>query len=127
MCNGDVVFVFRKRVMKVTEVLEVGICGTSPVMSAIEASLGQHPRVRLRRLGGSLSDSAPEIKMLSPHAVLFTMKACEEPPITLLLREQPEIALIGVDEENDTITVFSLSTHRVTTVEELARLILKQP
>ncbi|HWR30655.1 MAG TPA: hypothetical protein VN631_12580 [Negativicutes bacterium] len=112
--------------MKVTEVLEVGICGTSPGMSAIEASLGQQPRVRLRRLGNSLSDSAPEIKMLSPHAVLFAMKACEELPITLLLQEQPEIALIGVDEDNDTVTVFSLNTHSVSEIEELVRLILEQ-
>ncbi|WP_021168037.1 hypothetical protein SOV_50330 [Sporomusa ovata DSM 2662] len=104
--------------------LEVGICGNSLFLNGMAASLQEQRLFRVSRLEKSLADAVLDIKMLSPHAVLFEYTDAERPIIAALLRECPGIRLIGLEAERNSLIVFSGSEHAVTNVEELIQVIV---
>ncbi|HWR38544.1 MAG TPA: hypothetical protein VN611_03520 [Patescibacteria group bacterium] len=104
--------------------VEVGICGSGPVLTGIETSLKTLKGFRVRRLPISLAESVWEIKMLHPHAVIFEMRAVEEAVIAAILRNIPGVRLIGIDSGRDSITVFSARARPVFSLENLAQAIL---
>lgn len=108
-----------RRVDRVKEGLEIGICAAGPVWDGIEATL-RGRRLRVRRLGESLEEAAREIKMLYPHAVIFEMHEDEQAVISAILCVIPGVKLIGIDPGHDSITVFSASAQPVFSMENLA-------
>jgi hypothetical protein len=105
--------------------LEIGICSPSFIMNGIEESLKAQENLRIIRLGNSLAEAAMEIKLLFPHAVIFEMGGAKQTDIAAILQKYPHIRLIGLDPERDAITVFSASEQKVSSVDELAQIILK--
>lgn len=119
-------FLFLKgRLVLVTPHLEVGICGSSRYMTDIGASLHIQGKIRVTRLGDSLAEAALEIKMLSPHAVLFEMSDSDagEAVIAAILQEHPGIKLINLEPNSGAITVFSAREHLFSSLEELEEII----
>ncbi|SMD16281.1 hypothetical protein [Sporomusa malonica] len=107
----------------VKTVLEVGLCGTSPIWSRIEESLQVHRQLRVRWLGYSLAEAARELKMLSPHAVLFEINQADPAVIAATLRICTGTKLIGINPESQDITVFSVE-QPVFSINELAKVII---
>lgn len=103
--------------------LEIGICSSGLIMDGIEASLKTQENLRISRLGQSLAEAAMEIKMIFPHAIIFEIKDTKQADIAAVLQEYPGVKLIGIDPERDAITVFSASEQKVSSVDELARVI----
>lgn len=104
----------------------MGICGCSLFLAGMETSLQARGGMRVRRLGNSLSEAVLEINMLAPHAVIFEMGDAEQAVINYILGEHPGTMLIGLEAERDYMTVFSVSEQRVSSVEELVRVIREQ-
>jgi hypothetical protein len=103
--------------------LEVAICGDSLLAAGIGASLEAQAGIRVSRLGRSLAEAAPELRMLSPHAVIFEMTRDELAAIGGVLREGLGLTLIGLDREQDAVTVFSAGRQAIKSGEELAKVI----
>lgn len=103
--------------------LEIGICSSGLIMDGIEASLKTQENFRISRLGKSLTEAAMEIKMIFPRAIIFEMSDTKPVDIAAILQENPGVKLIGIDPEHDAITVFSASEQKVSSVDELARVI----
>ena len=95
-------------------------------MSGIEASLQAKEGLRVSRLTAPLTNAAMEIKMLSPHVVIFEMRDDVKAVLATILRDHPGIKLIGLEPERDSITVFSANEQTVSSVEDLARVILER-
>jgi hypothetical protein len=106
--------------------LEVGVCGCSLFLAGIKISLQAREGMRVRRLGDSLAESFGEIKMLFPHVVIFEMNAVEQSAIANIMRKIPHTMLIGLEAESESITVFSASEQRVSSMDELAKMIFKR-
>jgi hypothetical protein len=107
----------------VKEGLEVGICGTGPVWTRIEESLQGHQRLRVRWLGKSLAEAAREIKMLSPHAVLFEINQAETAVVAAIQRIFTKTKLIGLDPESEVITIYPAG-RAVFSMENLPQVII---
>ena len=103
--------------------LEVAVCGGSLLTAGIVASLQAQGGFRVSRLGSSLAEAAPAIKMLAPQAVIFEI--CEDglAEVGALLRENRALTLIGLERERDAITVFTASRQTIESGEALARVI----
>lgn len=105
------------------EGLEIGICGAGPRWAGVEEELRGQERLRVRRLGDSLTEAAREIVMLSPHAVLFEIGRTEPATIAAVLRRVPGTKLIGFNAAGDAITVYSASERPVLSADELVQAI----
>ena len=103
---------------------EVGVYGRSVFLVGIEAALKNRKGFRVRWLGDSLDEALWEIKMLSPHAILFESGAVSQTAVTAIMREYPNIKLLSLEPERDTVMVISSSEQTVSSGEELAQVIL---
>lgn len=112
-----------KAVNTMKTVLEVGLCGVSPIWSQIEKSLQGHLQLRVRWLGNSLAEAARELRMLSPHAVLFEINQSDPALFASILHLCTGSRLIGLDPESKNITIFSVE-QQVFSFEELAKVII---
>lgn len=106
--------------------LEAGVCGKSLMLAGIVASLQAIGEVRVSRLGSSLAEAVPEIKLLSPHAVFFEMSDGGQAAVGDILREHPGLMLIGLEPGRDEITAFYAARQTVSSAEELMQMILKR-
>ncbi|MDT8903527.1 hypothetical protein [Anaeroselena agilis] len=104
--------------------LEVAVCGGSLLAAGIAASLEARGEIRVSRLGSSLAEAAPAVRMLSPQAIIFDIRDGGLAEVGTLLREKPGLVLIGLEHDRDTATVFAAGRQKVESGEELARLII---
>ncbi len=104
---------------------EVGIYGRSLFLAGIESSLKKQEGIRVRWLGDSLDEALWEIRMLSPQVILYEVSDASQLAAAAIMRQYPELWLLGLDPERDTVTIFSSSKQTVSSGEELVRIVLQ--
>ncbi|HQI86304.1 MAG TPA: hypothetical protein PKV20_17150 [Anaerolineae bacterium] len=73
------------------------MCGNSLVIAGLAANLESHPNLRLHRVNGLEPSLAQQIAVLHPDVVIFDLTADLPDNAFLLLQEQPQLLLIGID------------------------------
>jgi hypothetical protein len=104
--------------------------GKSLVVSAIGASLQACADLELVHVdprpaeAAGLGEAAERLAALKPVAIVFDQTTTGPDLVGALLRDQPELILIGVDPSSDRVLVLSGRQERPVSAGELARLIV---
>jgi hypothetical protein len=97
--------------------------GNSVMLAGIGTELQRHGLFDLITLEPGRPDALARICALDPRAVLFDLAAAQ-PDFTLaLLRDRPELILIGVDSSSDKVLVLSGRRERPASVADLLRVL----
>jgi len=96
----------------------VGVYGRSLVISAIATSLQGKTQFQVCQLEQQLAENGGSY----PEVILFDL-AGAPPNLACLLREHPNLTLIGVDIENHEILTLSGGRLHLSTAEELVQAI----
>jgi hypothetical protein len=102
----------------------VVLYGKSLVVSTIGASLQACADLELVHIDAPLASLAQRLGTLEPVAVLFDLAAAQSDFAVALLRERPELILIGVDPASDRVLVLSGRQEQPVSAADLARLIV---
>lgn len=105
--------------------IEVGVCGSDLFMNKIEQNLQTQSGIRVRWLGNTLSEAALEIKMLSPAAIVFEIRDSDDLQVAaaIILWDNPEVRLLGIESNGESVTIYSGKKTTVSSAEELAKVI----
>ena len=101
----------------------VVLYGNSLVLAGMGASLKTYPGIELICLDVQPPAAAQELGALSPTAVIFDLGAVPPEFPFSLLRQQPDLVLIGVDAAGDKLLVLSGQQARSLTTEALVQVI----
>jgi hypothetical protein len=101
----------------------VVLYGNSLVLAGVGASLKAYPGIELICLDAQPPAAAQELCALSPAAVIFDLGAVPPEFPFSLLREQPDLVLIGVDAAGDKLLVLSGQQAHSLTTEALVQVI----
>ena len=96
-------------------------------VAGIETSLKNWPELDVVRIDITLPEAERHLKSCNPHVILFDSAEANLstlPGISQLLKEQPEVMVIGLDSNTtDLITIFSSQQHSVSKIEDLVKAI----
>jgi len=98
--------------------------GHSVVLGAVEASLRRHPD--LQPISVSLFATPQELAALAPDVILFDFGSGLSASAIALLRECPDLLLVGVDSSSDDLLLLSTRPQRAVSVAELVQVIDKR-
>jgi hypothetical protein len=101
----------------------VVLYGNSLVLACMGASLEAYSGIELTCLNVRPPAAAQELCALSPTAIIFDLSAVPPEFPFSLLREQPDLLLIGVDAAGDKLLVLFGQQARSLTTEALVQLI----
>jgi hypothetical protein len=101
----------------------VVLYGDSLVLAGTAASLGTYPGIELICLDAQPPAAAQELCALCPTAVIFDLGAVPPEFPFSLLREQPDLVLIGMDAAGDKLLVLSGQQAHSLTTEALVQVI----
>lgn len=104
---------------------EVGVYGRNMFFIEIEDVLRKRKQLRVRWLGNSLLEVLWEIRMLSPHVILFEMDGSSQGGIAALMEQCHGIKFIGIEPGRDAVQVISAHEKMISSDDSLARVILK--
>ncbi|MEW5831206.1 MAG: hypothetical protein AB1846_20120 [Chloroflexota bacterium] len=110
-----------------TNTRTVILYGNSLAVSSIGAILRARPGLRLLPLDAALPGAAEQLEALRPDVILFDLAAVPPEFPVSLLREQPELLLIGLDAARDKLLLFSSRPARSLTNDQLVQEIERQP
>jgi hypothetical protein len=97
--------------------------GNSMFLAGIKAELEQLALLELITVEAGCPDAAALVGSFNPRVVLFDL-ASEHPGLAVsLLREQPDLLLIGVDPCSDELLVLSSRPARALSISDLAAVI----
>jgi hypothetical protein len=96
-------------------------------MASLAASLQAHPDVTVTRIPVSRGALAQGIEELAPALVAFDLSDMPGDFAISLLRESPDLILIGVDPASDRLLVLSGRQEQPTTAGELLQAITTSP
>jgi hypothetical protein len=102
---------------------KVALYGSEISMSAISASLQNNPQFQVRQIEGSPPDMMKKLEISPPDVILFDLAAGQPDFAVPLLRNHPEIMLIGVDLMSQKMLVVSGEHSRLSTAQDLAKVI----
>ena len=102
---------------------KVVLYGNSLVLAGIEASLKAYPGIELICLDVQPPAEVQQLCALSPAAVIFDLGAVPPEFPFSLLREQPDLLVIGVDAAGDKLLVLSGQQAHSLTTETLVQVI----
>ena len=85
----------------------VVLYGNSLFVAGIRAELVGHTDFELLTVAADYPDAAGLIRELGPAAVVFDLVAAQPDFTVALLRDRPELILIGVDPSSDKVLVLS--------------------
>lgn len=102
----------------------VMLYGNTLVVDALGASLASCPGMELLRVDAPLAELAARLDDLHPDALLFDVSAAQSDLVVRLLRERPELLLIGVDPASDQVLLLSGRRARPVSLAELAGLVV---
>ena len=97
----------------------VALYGNSLVVSSIGASLNQFADLQIFALDPSMPDPKNQLLDLQPDIILFDLASTEPSWLITLWKEQPELLLIGVDQEKSSALMFSSQPARLMTTDDL--------
>ena len=101
----------------------VVLYGDSVVLAGVGASLGRCPRLRVVSVPGSCATTPQELDALCPSAVVLDLGMVKTDFAFALLREHPDLLLIGLDPGGDRLLVLSGPRARALGTEDLVRMI----
>lgn len=81
--------------------------GNSVFLAGISADLRRQARLEVLTMEPGCPDLAGIIRARRPAAVLFDLSAAQPDCALSLLRDRPDLTLIGVDPSSDTLLVLS--------------------
>ena len=104
----------------------VVLYGDSVVLAGVGASLGCCPRLRVVSVPASCATTPQELDALCPSAVILDLGMVKTDFAFALLREHPDLLLIGLDPGGDRLLVLSGPRARALGTEDLVRMIERQ-
>lgn len=94
--------------------------GNSVFLAGIKTDLSRHCSLELITIEAGCPDAAERVRSLNPCALLFDLSAAQPDFAIPLLRDRPNLVLIGVDAGSDELLV--LAPHKVRAVNVSALL-----
>ena len=99
------------------------LCGKSLFISGLEASLGAAPGLDLQVVDPQPDQIRERISAWQPDVLIFETELLKSAFSLALLRDFPRLKLIGLEIEENQLLVFSGSSAREPTPEELLEVI----
>lgn len=96
--------------------------GNSVFLAGIRADLEARGQLDLVTIETGCPDAAALIRERRPAAILFDLAAAQPDFAIALLRDRPELILVGVDPSTDALLVLSGRQERPLSAGELVRL-----
>lgn len=106
-----------------TPKIQVAICGGSLHMASLAASLQAHPDVAVIRIPASRDALMQGLDELTPALVAFDLSDMPGDFAISLLRDRPDLILIGLDPSSDAMLVLSGREERPVSAAELLQAI----
>lgn len=97
--------------------------GDSLVLAGVGKSLREYPRLEVISVDASPELAERELNGLCPDVVILDLGAVTKEFAFALLRDHPDLLLIGLDPGGDRLLVLSGQQARALTTEDLVRLI----
>ncbi|MHB1415032.1 MAG: hypothetical protein ACYC1C_07240 [Chloroflexota bacterium] len=105
----------------------VVLYGDSLVLAGVGKSLENFPRLQVVSLDASRESAVQELDALHPVAVILDLSVVTTDFAFSLLRDRPDLLLVGLDPGGNTLLVLSGRHARRLTTADLARLIERPP
>jgi hypothetical protein len=96
--------------------------GKSVILGSVGASLRDVPGLDIIPLALPLRD-AKDLGALAPNVIIFDLDAAHPEAALSLLRQRPELSLIGVDPAGDKLIVVTAREIRAVAVADLLKVI----
>jgi len=107
----------------VTAKIRVAVCGSSLYMAGLAASLQANPDVDVTRIPANAAALSQSLDELAPAVVAFDLYEMPGDLAISLLRDRPELVLIGVDPSSDRMLLLSGRQERPVSAAELLQAI----
>jgi hypothetical protein len=107
----------------VTPKIRVAVCGNSLHMAGLAASLNANPDVTVSRIPANMATLSPGLDEIAPAVVVFDLGEMPGDLAISLLRDRPELTLIGVDPSSDRMLVLSGREEQPVSAAELLQAI----
>jgi hypothetical protein len=101
--------------------------GASLSVSAIAAGLTSRPGRRVIRVDSTSPAAAGRLRRLRPDVILFDLAAAQPEETISLMKDLPDLLLIGIDLANHKALVLSGEQPKLFTTDDFVRLIDAQP
>jgi hypothetical protein len=103
--------------------IRVAVCSSSIYMAGLAASLQAHPDVEVLRIPANTTSLSQRLDELAPAVVAFDLGEMPGDLAISLLRDRPELILIGVDPSSDKLLLLSGRQERPVSAAELLQAI----
>ena len=110
-----------------TPQIRVAVCGSSLYMAALAANLQANPNVAVLRIPANTAALSQGLDELAPAVVAFDLGEMPGDLAISLLRDRPEVILIGVDPSSDRMLVLSGRQEQPVSAAELLQAIIGGP
>ncbi len=101
----------------------VVLYGSSLILAGVGESLRKYPQLDVVTVDASCTPSEPDLHSLQPSAVIVDLGVMARETAFELLRDHPNLLLIGLDPGGNRLLVLSGQQARTLTTEDLVRLI----
>ncbi len=103
--------------------IRVAVCGSSLHMVALAASLRANPNVEVSCCGTGAEALARDLDALAPAMVAFDLDDLPGELAIALLRDRPELLLIGIDPSSEKILLLSGRQEEPLSAAELVQML----
>ncbi len=102
---------------------KVALYGNSLVVSSIGASLLGCPDLQVLPLNPEALDPKQQLLNLQPDIIIFDLASTQPSWLVALWKVEPDLLLIGVDQDKGTALMFSSQPGRMMTTDDLLQVI----
>jgi hypothetical protein len=117
---------FISKVGEILKSIEVVFCGNSVYLCGLAAGLQKVEQLRTRLIEVSMDKAINELKMLRPEVVVLEVANYSPNWESALRRDNPCLLTVMIYPETDSLEIISGGQQLVSSVEELARVIVEQ-
>jgi hypothetical protein len=117
---------FISKVGEILKPIEVVFCGNSVYLCELAAGLQKVEQLRTRLIEVSMDKAINELKMLRPEVVVLEVANYNPNWESALRRDNPCLLTVMIHPETDSLEIISGRQQLVSSVEELARVIVEQ-
>ena len=110
-----------------THKIQALVCGSSVYMAALAANLQANPDVAVFHIQADTAALSQAIAELLPALVAFDLGELPGDLVVSLLRDRPELTLIGVDPSSDRMLLLSGREEQPVSAAELLQAITEGP
>jgi hypothetical protein len=103
--------------------IRVVVCGSSVYMASLAASLQANPDVEVARIPANPAALSRDMDALAPAVVAFDLDEMPGDLAISLLRDRPELILVGVDPSNDRMLRLSGRREQPVSAAELLQVV----